>query len=160
VSKCGNEQTEERLVRMRSAPECLSTLVVAFSEEDLIRRPTDLAWSITEIVCHLRDVEEFYLDRVRTILTNHDPALNAFQPDRWAVERQYRRCLCQPALDAFVGRRRETLSLLEGLGEDAWERGGLHPLRGWMTIRRIVHGWAKHDDEHGDQIRRAHEGRP
>lgn len=129
-------------------------------ETDLARRPGPDAWSVTEILCHLRDVEEFYCQRVQTILANRDPALVVFDPERWVVERQYRRCMAGPALDAFTLRRRETLTVLDALSEDDWERGGSHAQRGWMTVRRIVHGWAKHDGEHADQIRRALAGLP
>jgi len=138
----------------------LSSRLSNCAEAVLTCRPTPDAWSITEIVCHLRDVEEFYLARVRFILLNRDPVLLGFDPDRWAAERQYRRCACRAALAAFVARREETLSALSTLGEDAWERGGAHSLRGWMTVRRIVHGWAKHDIEHIDQVDRALAGRP
>ena len=145
---------------MRCTSQDLSSRLSGYPEDVLSRRPTPDAWSITEILCHLRDVEEFYLARVRLILDNRNPVLLAFDPDRWAIERQYRRCAWQPALAAFAARRAETLSVLATLGEKAWERGGAHPLRGWMTVRRIVHGWAKHDTEHTDQVDRALAGRP
>jgi len=154
------DETERRVARMRCAPRDVSSRLSGCPEDVLTRRPAPDAWSITEIVCHLRDVEEFYLTRVRFILANCDPVLIAFSPDRWAAERQYRRCVWRPALAAFVARREETLSVLATLGEDAWERGGTHSLRGWMTVRRIVHGWAKHDTEHTDQVDRALDGRP
>ena len=39
------------------------------SEDLLGRRPAAGAWSVTEIVCHLRDVEEAYLEsRSRVVL--------------------------------------------------------------------------------------------
>lgn len=145
---------------MRRMPEELGSLLAGRAEADLVRRPAPDAWSVTEIVCHLRDVEEFYCQRVQTILANRDPVLAAFDPERWVVERQYARSAAAPALDAFTLRRRETLAVLDGLGEDDWGRGGSHAQRGWMTVRRIVHGWAKHDDEHADQIRRALAGAP
>jgi DinB family protein len=153
-------ETERRVARMRDAPDEMKSLLTGSSEQELARRPATNAWSVTEIMCHLRDVEEFYFQRVQTILANRDPVLTAFDPDRWAVERQYCRCECLPALEAFRGRRRDTLALLDTLGEEDWERGGSHAQRGWMTVRRIVHGWAKHDDEHTDQIRRALKGQP
>lgn len=152
-------ETERRVVSMCATPHELASVLQHASEEDLGRRPAPDAWSVTEILCHLRDVEEFYCQRVQTILANRDPMLLAFEPERWAVERQYERCLAAPALRAFTTRRRETLAVLDVMGTDAWERGGSHAQRGWMTVRRIVHGWAKHDREHLDQIRRALEGK-
>ena len=145
---------------MRSAPGRLQSLVGCASEESLARRPAHDAWSVTEILCHLRDVEEFYLQRVQTILANRDPVITVFDPERWAVDRQYARCAGRPALEAFTRRRAETLTVLDAIADDDWERGGSHAQRGWMTVRRIVHGWAKHDDEHVDQIRRALNGLP
>jgi len=153
------DETDRRLAHMRCTPRDLSSLLVGFPEEALGRRPAPDAWSVTEIICHLRDVEEFYLGRVQFILANRDPALPAFDPDRWVLERQYRRCACRPALEAFAARRQDSMSVLEAVAGDAWERGGAHSQRGWMTVRRIVHGWAKHDLEHADQVARALGGR-
>ncbi len=154
------EETDRRVGRMRCTPRELSSRLSGCPEAVASKRPAPDAWSITEIICHLRDVEGFYLARVRFILANRDPVLIAFNPNRWAGERQYSRCAWQPALAAFAARREETLSVLATFGADEWERGGAHPLRGWMTVRRIVHGWAKHDSEHTDQVDRALDGRP
>jgi hypothetical protein len=148
-------ETERRVARMRSMPDALSALLDGASEDKMSRRPGADAWSVTEILCHLRDVEEFYGQRVQTILGDREPTLVVFDPERWVVERQYARCVGAPALEAFARRRRETLAMLDGLAANDWERGGSHAQRGWMTVRRIVHGWAKHDDEHLDQIKRA-----
>jgi DinB superfamily len=147
--------TKERLDRMRRTPDDVAAVLRDHPDESLTRRPAEAAWSATEIVCHLRDVEEFYTERVRTILTNDEPVLVVLDPDRWAEERQYRRHDPTEALSAFARRRAETLMLLDGLDAEQWERSGLHRLRGRMSIRRIVHGWAKHDELHLDQLARA-----
>jgi hypothetical protein len=81
-----------------------------------------------------------------------EPVLSTFDPDRWAAERQYRRQDPHLALDCFLRARRATLAALRALAPSQWERGGQHSLRGFMTVRRIVHGWAKHDTEHITQI--------
>jgi hypothetical protein len=153
-------ETARRVERMRAFPQELASSMAGWSDADLARRPAPDAWAVSEILCHLRDVEEFYGQRVQTILANRDPVLVAFEPERWAIERQYSRCLAKPALDAFAVRRRETLVVLDAIHAQDWERGGSHAQRGWMTVRRIVHGWAKHDGEHLEQIRRALEGKP
>lgn len=152
--------TKERLDRMRQTPDDIGALIVAQPDDVLTRRPAEGAWSATEIVCHLRDVEEFYRDRVEFILTNAEPVLIVLDPDRWADERQYRRHDIVRAHAAFTDWRRETLAVLDSLGVEQWERAGLHRLRGRLTVRHIVHGWAKHDDGHLDQLRRALAGLP
>ena len=152
--------TTERLQRMRQTPGDIAALIGTQPDDVRGRRPAEGAWSATEIVCHLRDVEEFYLDRVRFILINDEPVLIVLDPDRWATERQYHRHDMALAHAAFTARRRETLAVLDGLEPEQWERVGLHRLRGRLTVRHIVHGWAKHDGVHLDQLKRALAGRP
>lgn len=147
--------TKERLDRMRQTPGDIAALIAAQPADVLGRRPAEGAWSATEIVCHLRDVEEVYLERVQLILIHDEPALLVLDPDRWADERQYRRHDMARAHAAFTARRGETLAVLDALDVEQWERAGLHALRGRLTVRHIVHSWAKHDDGHLDQLRRA-----
>jgi len=154
------DSTKERLDQMREAPRQVAAVIDAQPDEVLHRRPAEGAWSATEIVCHLRDVEEFYLERVRLILTHDEPVLIVLDPDRWADERQYRRHEIVRAHAAFSRRRGETLAVLDALDAEQWERGGLHRLRGRLTVRHIVHSWAKHDQGHLDQLRRAVAGCP
>jgi uncharacterized damage-inducible protein DinB len=152
--------TKERLDQMRRLPGDIAVLVARQPDDLLRRRPAEAAWSATEVVCHLRDIEEFYLDRVRFILINDEPVLIVLDPDRWADERQYCRQDIALAHAAFTARRRETVALLDSLDADQWERAGLHRLRGRLTVRHIVHSWAKHDHGHLDQLRRALAGLP
>jgi hypothetical protein len=160
----------------------LDELAAAVCEHDdgaLARRPDDRNWSATEIVCHLRDVEELFLTRFMTMLAMDEPKILAFSaapadlvawgiggavghpldPDRWADDRQYRRNDPREALAAFAKRRGETLALLGRLGAAEWRRGGLHPTRGRITIADYAVALADHDANHLAQLRRALAGR-
>lgn len=122
--------------------------------------PAADAWSATEVVCHLRDIEEAYCDRMRLILANDSAQLIQFDPERWVTERQYARADAMEALAAFRARREDTLAFLAALAPDQWDRSADHPSRGRLSIRKIVHSLAKHDAEHLDQIARALAGKP
>ncbi len=152
--------TGARTDRLRRTVDDLVLAIAGHSEQTLARRPTETAWSATEILCHLRDIEEAYLERIQIILANAEPVLPVLDPERWVQERQYRRSDVTVALDAFRARRMGTLELLRGLTDEHLERGGHHALRGRMTIRRIIHGTARHDEEHLDQLGRALIGLP
>ena len=145
-------ETPARLRRLAETCEELPGLIADLSHPQLAIRAADGGWSVGWVVCHLRDVEEAYFERVGFILSNERPFLSTFDPDRWAAERQYRRQDPHLALERFLSARRATLAALRTLAPPEWERGGRHSLRGFMTIRRIVHGWAKHDTEHIAQI--------
>ena len=55
--------------------------------------------------------------------------------------------------------RRFALALLRELRPEGWERGGVHPARGRMTVKDFVALMAWHDDNHLDQLKRAVDGR-
>ena len=152
-------QTPGRLERLRRTADDIAALIEA-APHAVAQRPAPAAWSATEIICHLRDIEEAYGDRMRGILANEEPPLIQFDPDRWVDDRQYRRHDVAAALGAFGAQRRDTLAFLDALDPEQWERGGQHPSRGRLTIRKIVHSLAKHDTEHCEQIARALAGRP
>ena len=165
---------EVRLGRLRATPGELTGLLANRTAETLSRRPDPANWSATEIVCHLRDVEELFLTRFQTILAVDDPQIltlgatsealaawgiggeigHPLDPDRWAEDRQYARQDAARALAAFVRRRREMMALLDGLTAAQWRRGGIHQARGRMTLDEWVASLAGHDDNHLDQIKR------
>jgi len=153
-------ETPARIARLRCTVAQITALLAAVSPSTIARRPAPDAWCVTEILCHLRDIEESYGDRIRFILANEEPALTQVDPERWVEERQYRRHEADAALAAYRARRHDTLALIDTLDAGQWERAGRHPSRGRLTIRKIVHSLAKHDSEHCEQIARALAGQP
>ena len=170
---------DERLRRLTLALDDLAAAVCEHDDGLLARRPDARNWSATEIVCHLRDVEELFLTRFMTMLAMDEPKILAFSaapadlaawgiggsighpldPDRWADERQYRRNDPREALASFARRRGETLALLGRLGLSEWQRGGRHPTRGRITIAEYAGALVAHDANHLAQLHRALAGR-
>ena len=164
----------QRLARLARTPDELAEALRARSAAQLSRRPDAANWSATEIVCHLRDVEELFRVRFHTILALDDPKILTFNadpedlaawgiggrvghpldPDRWAGERQYARNDPAAALAAFHRHREETLALLNPLSDEQWRRGGIHLRLGRLTLGDWVASLAAHDDNHVDQLRR------
>ena len=150
------------------------------SDAILSRRPAPTSWAVTEVICHLRDIEELFMIRFRTMLATDEPKFLVLgempnnppewgivpgdplplDPDRWAEERQYLRNDMSAALAALRGRREEALAFLNRLTSAQWRRGSIHATLGRMTFEDWVALVAAHDDNHLDQLRRALEGRP
>jgi len=61
----------------------------------------------------------------------------------------------RPDLKTMAG----LLAHLASLSPQQWQRGGIHPTRGRMTVEDFVTTIAWHDDNHLDQLRRALDGR-
>ena len=152
---------EERLARIARTPDDLTAALRGADAALLVRRPAPKSWAPTEVICHLRDNEEWFLERMRMIVAMDLPRFVPTNPDRWADERQYLTNDGAAALAAFARRRHETQDFLRQLEPAAWARAGVHiDSRGRRTIDEFLSVMAWHDDNHLDQLRRALDGRP
>ena len=151
----------DRLVRLASTREELSAKLLGVDADALARRPATDAWAPVEVVCHLRDLEESFHDRLALIVNSDEPRFPTTHPGRWAIERQYLRQDARAAAATFAARRAETLMLLESLPHAAWRRAG-HQVdsRGRRTVDDFVTVMAWHDENHLAQLHRALRGRP
>lgn len=168
------------LARMERTAEEIATAIANQHDAVLSHRPAPTSWSAKEVICHLRDIEELFLLRFRTMLAMDEPSFLVLgemprdlaawgivegdpiplDPDRWAEERQYQRNDAVAALAALRRRRQESLAFLARLEADQWRRGSLHTTLGRMTFADWIAVVAAHDDKHVAQLTRALEGRP
>lgn len=168
----------QRLERLERTPGELHAAIHGRSDPDLSRRPGPAHWSAKEVVCHVRDIEEQFILRFRTMLAMDEPKFLTLgdmpphpaewglvegdglplDPDRWVEERQYLRNDAAEALVAFEKRRVETLTFLRRLAPEQWQRGSLHTTLGRMTFDDWVALIAAHDDNHVAQLQRALRG--
>jgi hypothetical protein len=152
---------DARLARLARTVDELAGALRGVDEASLTRRPAPQAWAAVEVLCHLRDSEEWFLVRCRLVLAIDEPPFPRNHPDRWAIERQYLRHDATRAIDAFRRFRDESLGWFAGLAESDWARGGVHlDGRGRRTLDEFLAVMAWHDDNHLDQLRRALDGRP
>lgn len=151
----------ERFSRLASTADELGAALADASAPALARRPAPAAWAPVEIVCHLRDNEEWFLQRLQQIMLMDEPVFVQTNPERWASERQYLRNDAAEALAAFRARRAETLAFLAARASGDLARAGVHSdSRGRRTMDEFVAVIAAHDDNHLDQLRRALAGSP
>lgn len=151
----------ERLERMSRTANELAEAIRGQSDVVLSRRPDGKNWSAKEVICHLRDVEQEYIERFHLIVDNDDPKiyLDPSSNDRWPAERQYLRNDAADAVSAFRRLREDMLAFVQSLAPAQLQRGGIHPRRGRVTIDSFVAMLARHDDDHLDQLKRALDGR-
>jgi hypothetical protein len=117
-------------------------------------RPFPDQWSLTMIMCHLRDVEqEVYHLRFRNLIAEENAFLPGASPDEWAEERGYATQDGREALEAFLSARKVTLAMLKGLSAEIWKRKGQHTFFGPTSMHELVYLAVRHDDLHWEQIR-------
>lgn len=121
-------------------------------ERDLTQRPFTNEWSLTEILCHLRDTElEINLPRLRMLLELEEPFIPARDSDSWAVDRNYQNQAASHALYDFTTARVETVDLLRSLRSE-WKRKARHAIFGPTDLKELVKFMAEHDKLHIRQI--------
>lgn len=118
------------------------------------QRPAPEQWSLTEIICHLRDVDaEVNLPRLNLVLNNDNPFISGAITDPWAVERNYQAQDGAEALHVWAGYRQQLIAELRAQPPSGWQRTARHALFGPSTLAEIM-GWAlDHDGLHVEQVR-------
>ncbi|MGB8214682.1 MAG: DinB family protein [Anaerolineales bacterium] len=140
------------MANLRSTPAGLATLIAGLSVEAWKRAPAAGEWCLTEIVCHLRDVErDVHLPRLRKVLADENPFLAGEATDAWVQERHYADQDGIQALADFTAARKETLALLDGLGAE-WARPARHAIFGPTTLQELAGFMARHDRAHIQQV--------
>jgi uncharacterized damage-inducible protein DinB len=140
------------LTRLSSLPSRLAEALRAFSA-DALRRPAQAGkWSAMEVACHLRDIDRLYAGRVSKAAFSDRPAFWMMDNARVAETLRYREADLGAVLKEHRRRREDLVSLLRALPHGVWQRTGLHPKRGELTIEALVSVIADHDDNHLGQI--------
>ncbi len=140
------------LARLDSAPSRLREALGTFSPEALRRAPRPGKWSALEIACHLRDVDRLYAERVSKAAFSDRPSFWMMDNARASEKLGYRDADPAAVLKEHRRRREDLVSLLRALSHEAWQRTGLHPTRGELTIEKLASVIADHDESHLGQI--------
>jgi hypothetical protein len=117
-------------------------------------RGGDEGWSVVEVVCHLRDAEEFALKRNAMMRDQDNPNIIPYDQEQLAIDRRYADQDLRQVLSDFIRLRQEHVSFLENLSKDDWHRPGQHPEAGRIEIFDHTLHMVCHDAIHCAQIAR------
>lgn len=152
---------EARLARLARTADELDAAVRGQDAATLARRPDAQNWAPIEVLCHLRDAEESFLDRLRQIMATDEPRFPSINPNRVAEEREYLRQQSGDALAAFRRHREGSLAFFGALRETEWSRAGHQKdSRGRRTLDDFLSVMAWHDENHLAQLARSLRGEP
>lgn len=132
----------------------LHSLSRQFDSARWAERPAPGEWALTEIFCHLRDVEiEVNLPRIAAVLREENAFIAGQVTDPWAEERDYLHQDGAAALASCLAARSRLLETLRALTPEQWERSARHTIFGPTTLRELVTFLADHDRVHVQQAR-------
>ncbi len=141
---------------LERTPAVLRTLLTGLSDDWITNNEGPDTFSPYDVIGHLIHGEKTdWLDRTSMIL-KHGTA-KAFVPfDRFAQFEASKGKSLKTLLDEFEKIRSDSLTWLRSLNlnEDDFEKKGLHPSLGEVTLRQLLSTWVIHDLTHIAQITR------
>ncbi len=142
------------LAFLRGGAAAIDAIAREFSEQKWNTRPADTEWCLTEILCHLRDVDsEINLVRINTVLKETQPFIAGIESDHWSVDRDYLHQNGRSALSDFLSSRQMLIELLESVSSEDWERVIRHSIFGPTSLKELVGFIVSHDNNHIKQIK-------
>lgn len=146
-----DSEVESNLNIMAAFPHLLQQQIQPLDDATLHYKPEN-EWSAIENVGHLIDVEGLWMARFRQMLAAETPKLPAIDVDETVRQRDYQHKNLANLLRTFAEQRAETVAFLRGLKPVHFERTGIHPVRGEITLVQAVSILTNHDRLHSEQI--------
>ncbi len=117
-------------------------------------KPNEKAFSATEIIYHLLDVENLWQRRIKMLITSTERNFEPIDPDKEAKANEYNSKPFQKGLEDWFEAREETVDLIDEMSESERRIVGIHPKYGEMDTHRIVEIILGHDKQHIAQLER------
>jgi hypothetical protein len=150
------------LDRLRLQAADLHRLTDGLHENLLVKRVVADRWSLKELVCHIRRVQQVLVhDRLEVVLTRDNPELVAYQPE---TDPRFLEMVERPTDETIMGyleERQALIARLESLTPEQWRRPGRHPVFAQSDVCTLVEYLVHHEAHHVYQMfqRRALIGR-
>jgi len=149
--------TDERadlIARYNAGYDEVMKALEGFPAESLGAHPIPGKWSAREIVHHLGDSESTSAFRIRKLLVEDHPTIEAYDENAFAQKLKYNERDMAPALESFRSARSTTAQLLGMLSEEDWKREGVHSESGPYSVEKWLRIYADHAHNHASQIQR------
>ena len=141
----------------RDGYRAVAVALANLTDAELDKRPADDAWTAREVVHHLADSETTSYLRLRKLLAEDEPVIEAYDEAHYARVLHYDRPI-EASLQVVRAVRQSSADLLDALEPHEWERAGVHSGSGRYNVETWLRIYAVHAHDHADQIRRAREG--
>lgn len=132
-----------------STPAVMDDLTRNVSIEGWKRKPSPGEWTLTELVCHLRDTErEVHHMQLKLFDGTSEPFIPRPDTNVWASQRDYLHEDGRNALAEFNKARLSTLDTLKISADGGWDRKARHAIFGPTNFGEVAGFMADHDRMH------------
>ena len=113
---------DEIMVILHDTPRRIVTLTDGLSDTRLRTAPAPDAWSVSDILAHLRASHDVLGGNILRIMAEDGPAWKRLSPRAWMKKTDYPAWEFERALAAFRAQREALLAVLDQLPATAWQR--------------------------------------
>ena len=131
-----------------AGPGLLRRAVSGMAREQLHARPVPGKWSTQEVVCHLADYEPIYADRMKRVIALKEPELLKGDPVLFAARLAYDHRDMEEELAIIELTRQQMARILRALTPEDFQRRGLHPRDGALTLENLLQRVTAHIPHH------------
>jgi hypothetical protein len=148
---------KEILAVLARTPRRIASLIGGVEDPLLRRRPAADAWSVSDILAHLRACADVWGKGILAMISTDHPALRHVSPRSWIRKTDYAELDVHASLDAYAAQRRDLLAGLRALAAKDWSRsatitGTTRPRD--ETVTSYALRISQHEEKHLDQIAR------
>jgi hypothetical protein len=113
---------DEILAQLRVGPPTIAELTRGARAEELYAPPEPDAWSVNDVLAHLRACGDVLGGNLLRILAEDRPSYRRVSPRAHLPKADYLQWRFEPALEAYSEQRAELLAVLESKPREAWSR--------------------------------------
>lgn len=141
---------------LEKTPVILNAILKGVTQEQSVQASDGPdGWSVLFILCHLRDYETIFLERVQRAVEEDKPRLLYRSNDDLIRDNDYANQNFMEILGELATRRERTIAYIRPLTEAQLTRTAVHPTWGENTALEYIINIALHDIDHTEQIIRA-----
>lgn len=143
--------TAQRTVLLRRLAdqfESYGALFGGIAAADLRAHPEDGKWSAWEHLAHLGRYHEVFLERIELLLDGGLPELGRYRAEEDPRFPAWVRLPERELWPKLRARRSSLAAALEDLSSADWDKSGVHPVYGTLTLAQCVHFFLVHEGHH------------
>jgi uncharacterized damage-inducible protein DinB len=139
------------LLALRHTPVILERILDDVPPARYGERMAEDRFTLLEMVCHMADFEDIYVERMRAALKQDGIEVADVDEGQRAKDKQYDCRDLHKELEVLANRRRDTIDFVEGLSDEQLSRSFTKEGLGKVTIKEYVAILSGHDIYHLEQ---------
>jgi len=137
---------------LSNSTEIIRALITGISQDEAQVKPTEEAWSILEVICHLYDEErEDFREHLDFILHRQNEEYHVIDPQSWVKDRKYNEQDFLEMQKKFFTERKQSLEWLNKISNSNWDTTYTSEY-GSVSAGEMFSCWVTHDNLHIRQL--------